>query len=296
MERSVELFSIDDMTIEYSVIGKGEPIFVFHGGHSNCNEEFGYKGLVENGYSIITPSRAGYGKTSKELGESLVTSCEYYAKLLDHLGITQTHVIAISAGGPTGIRFASLFPGRVKSLTLESAVSKEWLTPKDLEYKAAHIIFRPSVEGFTWKMLGFFSNSFSKLMFNMMSSQFSSLSKEDIKQRIGDTDVAEFNKMNNRQRSGSGFLIDIKQTKELTSRDLRSISSPVLILHSKNDGFIPLKHPYHAHKNIPHSEISVLDTWGHLIWLGKLSRERDEKLISFLKSNKLEESFSLNET
>lgn len=296
MERSVELFSIDDMTIEYSVIGKGEPIFVFHGGHSNCNEEFGYKGLVENGYSIITPSRAGYGKTSKALGESLVTSCEYYAKLLYHLGITQTHVIAISAGGPTGIRFASLFPGRVKSLTLESAVSKEWLTPKDLEYKAAHIIFRPSVEEFTWKMLGFFSNSFSKLMFNMMSSQFSSLSKEDIKQRIGDNDVAEFNKMNNRQRSGSGFLIDLKQTKELTGQDLRSISSPVLILHSKNDGFIPLKHPYHAHKNIPHSEISVLDSWGHLIWLGKLSRERDEKLISFLKSNRLEESFSLNET
>ncbi|KAF0822109.1 aromatic hydrocarbon catabolism protein [Cytobacillus firmus] len=160
-----------------------------------------------------------------------------------------------------------------------------------MEYKAAHIIFRPSVERFTWKMLGFFSNSFSKLMFNMMSSQFSSLSKEDIKQRIGDDDVAEFKKMNNRQRSGSGFLIDLKQAKELTGQDLRSISSPVLILHSKNDGFIPLKHPYHAHKNILHSEISVLDSWGHLIWIGKLASERDEKLVSFLESHKLEDSF-----
>ncbi|KML41782.1 alpha/beta fold hydrolase [Cytobacillus firmus] len=295
MERRVEFFSVDDVAIEYSVMGKGEPILVFHGGHSNCNEEFGYKGLVENGYSIITPSRAGYGKTSEAIGESLTAACEYYAKLLDHLRIDQVHVLAISAGGPTGIRFASLFPERVTSLTLESAVSKEWLTPKDLEYKAAHIIFRPSVESFTWKMLGFFSNSFSKLMFNMMSSQFSSLSKEDIKQRIGDNDVEEFKRMNNRQRSGSGFLIDLKQTKELTGQDLRSISSPVLILHSKNDGFIPLEHPFHAHQNIPHSEISVLDSWGHLIWIGKLASERDEKLVSFLESHKLEDSFS-NET
>ncbi|KON90077.1 hydrolase [Sporosarcina globispora] len=291
MERRVELLSVDGASIEYSVIGKGEPIFVFHGGHSNCNEEFGYKALVDNGYSIITPSRAGYGSTSKELGKSLTVACEYYVKLLDHLRIEQVHIIAISAGGPTGIRFASLFPERVKSLILESAVSKEWLTPKDLEYKAAHIIFRPSIEGLTWKVLGFFNNSFSKLMFNMMSSQFSSLSKEDIKQRIADSDIEEFKKMNNRQRSGNGFLIDIKQTKELTVQDFKCISCPALILHSKNDGFIQLEHPYYAHENIPHAEIREIDSWGHLIWIGKLSSERDKQLISFLKLHKLEDSF-----
>jgi hypothetical protein len=34
-----------------------------------------------------------------------------------------------------------------KSLILESAVSKEWLTNKDLKDKATYIIFRASVEG-----------------------------------------------------------------------------------------------------------------------------------------------------
>lgn len=116
MERRVELFSVDDVIIEYSVIGEGKPIFVFHGGHSNCNEEFGYKGLVENGYSIITPSRAGYGKTSEVIGESLTTACKYYAKLLDHLRIEQIHILAISAGGPTGIRFALYFRKELKVL------------------------------------------------------------------------------------------------------------------------------------------------------------------------------------
>lgn len=284
MERIIRKYSTGGVTIEYSIIGKGEPIFVFHGGHSICHEEFGYKPLVENGYSIITPSRAGYGRTSKEIGESLTKACEYYLELLEHLQIEQVHVIAISAGGPTGLRFAALFPEMVKSLTLESAVSKEWLTNKDLEYKAAHIIFRPSIEGVTWRMLSFFSHLFPKAIFKMMAPQFSSLAKKDLKLKFEDSDVVEFKKMNSRQRSGHGFLIDIKQSKDITEQDLKSIISPTLVLHSKNDGFISLDHPYNAVEKITHAELFLLDSWGHLIWIGQSSEKNDEKLISFLKS------------
>ncbi|WP_249872127.1 alpha/beta fold hydrolase [Oceanobacillus saliphilus] len=284
MERNIENYFIEGLTIEYSMIGNGEPVFLFHGGHSNCNEEFGYKTLVDNGYSLITPSRAGYGGTSKEIGESLTKACEYYVKLLDHLHLDQVHVIAISAGGPTGIRFASLFPEKVRSLILESAVSREWLTPKDMEYKAAQIIFRPFIEGITWRMLNLFSQLFPKFMFKMMAPQFSSLGKKELKQKMNTSAVEEFKKMNARQRSGHGFLIDIKQSKEITDQDLKSIISPTLILHSKNDGFISLDHPNNAFEKIDHSELYVLDTWGHLIWVGQSSKETDEKLISFLTS------------
>ena len=79
MERKIQVFlPTEGIIIEYSIIGKGEPILVMHGGHSNCNEEFGYDYLIENGFSVITPSRPGYGKTSKEVGESLTMACEYY--------------------------------------------------------------------------------------------------------------------------------------------------------------------------------------------------------------------------
>lgn len=75
MERKIKVFSTEGITIEYSIIGKGKPILVMHGGHSNCYEEFGYDFLFENSFSIITPSRPGYGKTSKEVGESLPIEC-----------------------------------------------------------------------------------------------------------------------------------------------------------------------------------------------------------------------------
>lgn len=33
MERRIDIFSTEGISIEYSMIGKGEPVFVMHGGH-----------------------------------------------------------------------------------------------------------------------------------------------------------------------------------------------------------------------------------------------------------------------
>jgi len=72
-------YTVDGQIIEYSIKGKqGEPVLVLYGGHSSCFEEFGYDSLIKNDFAVITPSRAGYGKTSKEIGESLSTACACY--------------------------------------------------------------------------------------------------------------------------------------------------------------------------------------------------------------------------
>lgn len=166
LERIIGTYVIEGQTIEYSITGKaGAPVLVMHGGHSSCYEEFGYDSLVENGFEIITPSRAGYGETSKEIGESLSKVCEYYLELLNHLGIEKIHLLAVSAGGPSGLYFASHYSERVKTLTLQSAVTKEWHTPKDKIYKIAQILFRPSMEKMTWKLTSSMSNCFPNFMF-----------------------------------------------------------------------------------------------------------------------------------
>lgn len=287
MKRRIEKYSTNGLTLEYSIIGVGDPIFVMHGGHSNCREEFGYKALIENGFSIITPSRAGYGGTSKEIGESLSTACEYYMKLLNHLKLIKVHLVAISAGGPSGIYFASKYPELVCSLTLQSAVTKEWLTPKDKELKAAKLLFRPKTEKYTWKLISIMNNLFPRFIFNQMFPSFSKLSLGEAKEILGTEDIEQIRKMNNRQRSGDGFFIDLAQINELTIENLQAICCPTLIMHSKHDGSIPLEHPYLAHEKIPAAELCLLDTWGHLIWLGKSSKETDEILIKFLKSHSI---------
>ncbi|WP_426453892.1 alpha/beta fold hydrolase [Paenibacillus sp. S-38] len=280
MHREISIFNFADVTLEYSVIGKGTPILVFHGGHSNCHEEFGYQPLLASGYSIVTPSRAGYGRTSAitDLGQS----CRIYKSLLDHLAIEKVHVIAVSAGGPTGIVFCSTFPERVINFTLQCAVTKPWLSQEDKEYRMARRIFKPGAEKRTWGMLATTNNLLPKLTFRMMASSFSKLPFSEIQKQIDDHFAEEFRKMNNRQRSYCGFIIDLEQTQRDYSKELAAIQASTLIMHSKNDNSVSLSHPENAKALVPLSEVFILDSWGHLIWIGKHAAEYDNALISFL--------------
>ena len=56
-------------------------------------------------------------------------------------------------------------------------------------------------------------------------------------------------------------------------------------MHSKNDSAVPLEHAYFAHNNIEKAELCLLDSWGHLIWLGDKASEVNKKVVSFLHRN-----------
>ncbi|WP_353049468.1 alpha/beta hydrolase [Paenibacillus sp. ISL-20] len=177
-----------------------------------------------------------------------------------------TYIIAVSAGGPTGVCFAAMFPDRVASLTLQSAVTKPWLKPQDKEYKLGRRIFKPSVEKKTWNMIALINNILPQTTFKLMLPSFSKLRFSEIRER---------------------FLIDLEQSQTDYTNELRSIRTPTLIQHSKNDSVVPLTHVEQAQSCIPHAEANVLDSWGHLIWIGQHARHFDEKLLHFLSSNQI---------
>ncbi|NPC92674.1 alpha/beta hydrolase [Bacillus sp. WMMC1349] len=285
-DRIVDIFRIDGLKIEYSMLGDGEPILVMHGGHSNCYEEFGYQALYEKSFSLITPSRSGYGRTSKEIGDTLESACHYYLALLDHLKIDKVHVLAMSAGGPSALYFTSVYPDRVKSLILQSAVTKKWLTKKDIEYKIGKSLFHPFAEKVVWKLISSLSNRYPKWIFKKMIPSFSSLPPEQVMFKVKNEDIEELRKMNNRQRSGHGFIIDLKNIDELSVYHLQSITCPVLIMHCPHDRAVPLDHADHANQYLPNSKIYQVDAWGHLIWLGTGANSVADKVISFIHSLK----------
>lgn len=127
------------------------------------------------------------------------------------------------------------------------------------------------------------NNLFPKLTFRMMASSFSKLSYSEVRRRLDDHSEVAFRKMNNRQRSYSGFLIDLEQTQCDYSKELAAIQAPALIMHSQNDSSVPLCHPENAKTLIPHSEVCLLDSWGRLLWIGKHSAEYDQALVSFYR-------------
>ncbi|GAA3407801.1 alpha/beta fold hydrolase [Paenibacillus hodogayensis] len=272
----------DGFNMEYRLIGQGDPVLVLHGGHSNCDETFGYSELTARHFSVITPSRPGYGKTSKELGATMASACEAYIGLLDHLQISQAHVIGISAGGPSGIHLASRYPHRVKSLVLQSAVSQRWLLPDDNLYKSAKMMFRPSTEAYLWASIRLINALFPAFLFNSMLASFSKLPKEKVLPQISEEDRKQFKSMLNRQRSKHGFLLDLDQTGHDLTAELLAVQCPALILHSIHDASVPVEHARYAHRHIPNAQLCELDSWGHLIWLGSGNDIMYQKLFAFL--------------
>ena len=99
--------------IEYTLQGSGPVVLVCHGTSSNCFSTEQAVPLVEAGFSVLTPSRPGYGRTPLEVGRSAAQAAQALVALLDSLQIPTCSVLAISGGGPTGVALAAGFPERV---------------------------------------------------------------------------------------------------------------------------------------------------------------------------------------
>jgi pimeloyl-ACP methyl ester carboxylesterase len=136
--------------VEYRTEGNGPVVLVLNEGHTNCSSPFEHeKFFLENGYSLVIPSRPGYGETPSASGRTAEGFAETLAAFLDALMIDKVIVLGISAAGRTALHFAKNYPNRLTKLILESAVTCETWT--DLHTRiGALILFNPFSEGITW--------------------------------------------------------------------------------------------------------------------------------------------------
>lgn len=253
---------------------------LLHGGHSNCHEQFGLEEIKKAGMTALVPSRSGYGKTPQHVGPSAASAAEAIIALLDELGIQTASVVAVSAGGPTGLYLASRYPERIDKLVLESAVTKRWLTPKDALYKTAKIIFNPRIQLITWGMMRLFVQITPNLIFRQMIPSLTKLKTNDVMASLSAQDKMAFKNMLLHSSSGTGFMLDLEH--QIPADLLTEIRAPTLIVHSPNDKAVPFDHPEHAQNLIKQAELFEAETWGHLIWLGAGSTAVIDKVARFL--------------
>ncbi len=121
--------------IEYVMRGDGPVLLACHGTSSDCFATDLVAPLVAAGFSVLSPSRPGYGRTPLEVGRSAAEAAEALVALLDSQQVPKCSVVAISGGGPTGITLAARFPQRVERLILVAAQSRPEERPHEPGYK-----------------------------------------------------------------------------------------------------------------------------------------------------------------
>lgn len=119
----MQKFDSDGVDIAFIDEGEGDPVLLIHGFASNVTVNWidtGWvKTLTQAGYRVIAYDNRGHGQSAKLYDRSLYGAplmAEDARRLLDHLGITNAHVIGYSMGARIAAFLAIAHPARVQSL------------------------------------------------------------------------------------------------------------------------------------------------------------------------------------
>lgn len=277
----VQICNTPKGTVEYSLTGTGPTILIVHGGHDSCQGDYMNQKMIENHYSVLIPSRPGYGNTPIESGKTAQSTADLFAYLLEALQIPQVFILGNSAGGPVALEFARQYPEKVKKMILESAVVKPWFHKLTIEYYGAKYIFSPKRQRKFWDKLASDYEKNPKKVLRKNLKIFTKINPDEMLESLSSDEMSVLaHSLITGNDSGSGFVYDI----EHRAINIHEVACPTLIIHSKNDGTVPYSHAQYAYQMIQNAELYESPTASHFLYIGPGSEEVFAKRMSFIKA------------
>jgi pimeloyl-ACP methyl ester carboxylesterase len=266
--------------VEYTLLGRGPLVLVCHGTSSNCFSTEQAGPLVEAGFSVLTPSRPGYGRTPLKVGRTAGEAAQAFVALLDSLQVQTCSVVAISGGGPTGVALASGFPQRVKRLILAAAVTHPEDRPNEPAFKNQTAFYGP-MHAVLWGMLGLMSRLSPRGMARQTLAIFSTHDPDDGLSKLSLNDIEKICRFYQGRSSRQGALNDAAHSVGVDV--LASVTQPTLVIHSREDNSVPFGHAEWSLAHIPQTELCEAGITGHFFWIDPNFSHISQRLIAFLK-------------
>ncbi|WP_203887563.1 alpha/beta hydrolase [Planotetraspora kaengkrachanensis] len=237
VNRPTALAELTAGPVEYRLERRDGPaVVVFHGGHMRAGLAIGEDVFADLGYSVLVPSRPGYGRTPLRTATSMSSFADLTHELCRHLGIDQVAaVVGISAGGRSAVTMAARHPELVRRLILESAVSfLPW--PDRRTRIGAGVIFTAATERMTWGLVRTLMRATPSTGLRLLLRDLSTRPVSQVLAALHTADRTALIALFSHMRSGRGFLNDLLDTPDLSSH----VTQPALVIASRNDGAVPL--------------------------------------------------------
>lgn len=242
--------------MEYAIRGQGKPVLLIHGAGGGFDQGLWLGQVCLDGdYQFISPSKFGYLNSDTPDEYSAKTQAEQYKILLDYLGIEKVSVIAVSAGGPSSMQFASDYPERIEKMILLSAVS---MPPNSNDKNPFFIKIIQTIQKSDFAYW-FFTKAFKAQILSMVGipadnyKQFTQEQKELANELL---DIMHPMSLRHKGTITDGLIIQ-----NFIIPD--NIKVPTLIIHSKNDGLVSFSHAKFTHEYIKDSKLILYEKGGH---------------------------------
>lgn len=255
------IVEISDGPVEYRIQGDSDRHILLVHGTPGSYRTFGIDPLLENGYSVISPSRPGYFRTPLSVGASPSEQADAFAALLNTLQVDSVTVISISGGGPSAVQFAIRYPEKCSLLILMASPVKR-------------IPDRPPT--FLQRIL---STEFGRwINLKMMLSKIEDPVLAQRAETYVQTSVFPFSETREGSRN------DFYQMTHLSEFPLDQIDTPTLVIHGTADTRLA-SHARYAAKRIPDAELLTLEGKGHFDVVFFDVETSYEKAIEFISKN-----------
>lgn len=255
--KTSEIIKTSAGEIEYKIEGEGTPVLLLHGAGGGFDQGLWMKRVfLEDKYKFISVSRYGFLRSPIPDNASIKNQAALYSALLDDLNVTKVIVVAGSAGGASAIQFANDYPEKCSALILLFAVSGP--EPEGVEEpistKIIHLIQQSDYA--YWIFSEFMQSSILNLM-GVPEDVYESFDPEQKQFAKEMLDV-----MHPMTQRYKGTINDAKMLyfEEISTEN---ITSPTLIMHSKDDALVNYYHALNSHDKIKHSKLILLETGGH---------------------------------
>jgi 3-oxoadipate enol-lactonase len=252
-----------DIGVPYLRIGKGEPLVLIHG-LGEVKEGWQNQFELADQYELIIPDLRGHGEyiTENEKEISIQSFAQDVIRLLKELEIESAHICGLSMGGAVAQEIYRQAPRMCRTLIL---VSTFHFAPKRL----------------------------GKLYLELRKNSFNSTSNKNQIDLASKICLYSWNKENLEQfhqffkPNPHFFLKSLEACLEVNNIGLLpKINVPTLIIGGQYDAVLPVWIQYLMHKQIHHSELTILRNSGHIAKL-EAKESFNKTLRSFLTKYKI---------
>ena len=252
--------------IQYAVAGDGAPLLVIHGAGGGFDQGLDFvEPLIRSGFRVIAVSRFGYLGTPLPADASAPAQARAHACLLDALGIRSAGVFGGSAGAPSAMQFAILFPERTSHLVLlvpAAFVPRPDGAPPMKTPSGVQVLFDTALRSdfLFWAAIQVARSTVTRSILGTPTEVVDRASAEE-RARV-DRVMAHILPVEPRRL---GLLNDAAVVSRLPRYELEQIAAPTLVISAADDGYGTLEGARYTAQRIPGARLVEYRSGGHLL-------------------------------